>query len=254
MINLAIECALEAGDLLLDCFGKVKQIEQKGDRDFATEADKSAEALIVDKIKTQFPSHGILAEENEKKDLDNEWLWIIDPLDGTHNFINEIDIFGVSVGLLHKGEFVGGVIYMPKDKELYVAEAGGGAYKNNQRISVSQKSDLKEASVSFDSSIRHNPDKILPILGNVADKVFNVRMFGSSVRQLSYVAEGKLDLAIEFHDKPWDFAAGVCIIREAGGSFFDLNAKAPTAQTVGYVAANKNICSKAFKEFFKLDV
>lgn len=250
MIEFAVNIAKEAGNFLLDNFGKVKNIESKGDRNFATELDKEAEKLIVSKIKSKFPSHGILAEELERKDLDNEWLWIVDPLDGTHNFMRNIDIFGVSIGILHRQQFIGGVIYIPKDNELYAGEKNNGAYKNSQRIHVSRKKELKECSVSFDSSIRYQPKKMLPVLEKVADKVFNVRMFGSSARLLSYVAEGKLDFAIEFHDMPWDFAAGVCIIKEAGGEFTDLRRNLPTSKTIGYVASNGLIHSEIFKSFF----
>ena len=154
MINLAIEAAREAGKFLFDNFGKVKEIYTKGDRNLATELDRKAEEMIAGRIKTKYPAHGILGEEKERKELDNEWLWIIDPLDGTHNFIRGIDIFGVSIGIVHNNEFVAGVIYMPKDDELYSAESGSGAYKNSSPIHTSERSSLEDCSISFDSSIR----------------------------------------------------------------------------------------------------
>ena len=138
-------------------------------------------------------------------------------MDGTHNFIRDINIFGVSIGILCDSEFVAGVIYMPKDDELYVSEKGSGAYKNGNRIRVSKTDNLKECSLSFDSSLRYQPDIMLKVLGELAMESFNVRMLGSSVRVLSYVAEGNLDYSVEFFDQPWDFAGGVCLIEEAGG-------------------------------------
>jgi myo-inositol-1(or 4)-monophosphatase len=241
MVNLAIEAAKLAGKFLLDNFGKVIQIHSKGDRNLATEIDRGAEKIIVDMIKRRFPTHGILAEEKERKDIDNDYLWIIDPLDGTHNYIRNINIFGVSIGLVHKGQFILGVIYMPSEDELYVGEEGNGAYKNEKKISVSDKDKLKECSISFDSSIRYSPQVMIPALEKLVKEVFNIRMLGSSARILSYVAEGKLDAAVEYHDRPWDFAAGVCLIKEAGGIFTDLGGRSPTYKTVGYIAANKVI-------------
>ncbi len=250
MVNLAVEVAKEAGNFLLENFGKVKEIQSKGDRNLATEVDRKAEDIIVEKIKKVYPAHGILGEEKERKNLDNEWLWIIDPLDGTHNFIRNIDIFGVSIGLVYKNEFVLGVIYMPKDDEMYVGEKNNGAYKNGKRIYTSEKSILKECSVSFDSSIRYSPGRMLSVLEKVAREVFNIRMFGSSARILSYVAEGKLDFAIEFHDRPWDFAAGVTLIKEAGGQFTDLKGFPPTPKTIGYIASNSAIYPQVLDKFF----
>ena len=250
MINLAIDAAREAGKFLFDNFGKVKEIYTKGDRNLATELDRKAEEMIVERIKAKYPAHGILGEEKERRGLDNEWLWIVDPLDGTHNFIRGIDIFGVSIGIAHNNEFIAGVIYMPKDDELYSAESGSGAYKNGSPIHTSDRTSLKDCSISFDSSIRYNPKRTLDVLNGVSIEVFNIRMFGSSVRTLTYVAEGKLDFAIEFHDRPWDFAGGVAIVKEAGGKFSDLRGKSPTPKTIGYIASNGIIHPQVLNNFF----
>ncbi|MDD4955351.1 MAG: inositol monophosphatase [Candidatus Omnitrophica bacterium] len=238
IVNLAIDAAKEAGIYLLNNFGKISNIESKGDRNLATNLDKEAERMIVDKIKSKFPGHGILAEEGGASDLESDFLWIIDPLDGTHNFIRNINIFGVSIGILHRNKFVAGVVYMPVDDELYAAEKGSGAYKNNEQIKVSPNKELKECSISFDSTIRYSPDVMLDVLGDLAKEVFNIRMFGSSARILSYLAEGKLDFAVEFCDRPWDFAGSVSIIEEAGGKITDLKGSSVTHKTIGYIASN----------------
>jgi myo-inositol-1(or 4)-monophosphatase len=238
IINLAQAAAKEAGDFLLGNFGKISKIESKGDRNLATNLDKEAEKIIVDKIIAKFPSHGILAEEGGSTGLDKDYIWIIDPLDGTHNFIRGINIFGVSIGVIHKGLFIAGVIYMPVEKELYLGEKGSGAYKNSKRIYVSKTKNLKECSISFDSSIRYSPEIMLKTLGDLAREVFNIRMLGSSARVLAYIAEGKLDFAVEFYDRPWDFAGGVCIIEEAGGKLTALKGTALTHKTIGYIASN----------------
>ncbi|MFC1594691.1 inositol monophosphatase family protein, partial [Candidatus Omnitrophota bacterium] len=241
VITVAIEAAQQAGTFLVDNFGKISQIDSKGDRSLATNLDREAEKIIVDMIKTKFPGHGIMAEEGGAEGNHDEYLWIIDPLDGTHNYIRNINIFGVCVGVVYKGEFVAGVIAMPVDKELYVAEKGNGAYKNDEKIAISAQTDLSQCSLSFDSSISKSADVMSAVLHDVALNVFNVRMFGSSARILSYVAEGKLDGSIEFHDLPWDFAAGVCLIEEAGGVITQLNGQPLTATSTGYTAANKTI-------------
>ncbi|MFA5271560.1 MAG: inositol monophosphatase, partial [Candidatus Omnitrophota bacterium] len=236
--NLAVSLAKEAGIFLLNNFGKVGKIESKGDRNLATNLDKEAEKMIVGRIKSKFPGHGILAEEGGGSGLDKDYLWIIDPLDGTHNFIRDINIFGVSIGVLYKGKFVTGVIYMPVDDELYVGEEGAGAYKNDKKIKISSYRELKECSISFDSSIRYSPEIMLEVLGDLAKEVFNIRMLGSSVRALSYIAEGKLDFSVEFHDRPWDFSGGVCLLEEAGGKITDLKGNPVTYKTMGYIASN----------------
>ena len=151
MLKTAINAAREAGSFLKENFGNVHHIKSKGDRNLATEIDQKAEHIIVTAIKNTFPGHGILAEENVRTNLENEWLWIIDPLDGTHNYIRKIDIYGVSIGLIHKGQFVLGVIYIPSSDEMYYAEHNNGAFLNEKKISVSNISQLNECSVSFDT-------------------------------------------------------------------------------------------------------
>ena len=250
IVNLGIECAREAGIFLLNNFGKITSIESKGDRNFATNLDKEAENMIIDKIKTKFPQHGILAEESGSRDIEKDYLWIIDPLDGTHNFIRDINIFGVSIGVIYKQKFIAGIIYMPGEDELYVGEKRNGSYKNDKKIQVSSVSELKDCSISFDSSIRYSPAVMLDTLGSLAREVFNVRMFGSSVRVLSYIAEGKLDFAVEFHDRPWDFAGGVCIIEEAHGKLISLNDTPLTYKTIGYIASNAKIHDSVKKIVF----
>jgi myo-inositol-1(or 4)-monophosphatase len=245
IVTTALEAAKEAGKFLLENFGKISQIQKKSDRNFATNLDKEAEDMIINRVKARFPSHGIIAEESGNQNSESDYLWIIDPLDGTHNFMRDIDIFGVSIGVVHKNNFVAGVIYMPKDDELYVGEENNGAYKNSKKISVSTADNLKDCSISFDSSIRYSPGVMLKVLGDLADQVFNVRMLGSSARHLSYVAEGKFDFSVEFHDRPWDFAGGACIIKEAGGHIFELKGGPLTLKSVGYIASGANIYDKA---------
>ncbi len=241
VLDVAIKSARLAGDFLLDQFGKISQIESKGDRSLVTNLDKKAEQMIRNEIESNFPKHGIIGEEEGKQIKGSDYIWIIDPLDGTHNYIRKINIFGVSIGIVYKNKFIAGVVYMPEDNHLYAAESGAGAYKNKDKISVSGCCKLDEASIAFDSSIRQSPEVMLDALGALAREVFNVRMFGSSARTLSYVAEGCLDCAVEFHDRPWDFSGSVAIIEEAGGKLTSLRGDPLTYETVGYIASNEKI-------------
>lgn len=238
LVKIGQIAAKQAGQYLINNFGKIDRIEIKGDRNLATDIDKKAEQIIVDRIKTEFPTHGIFAEESGKEKINTEYTWIIDPLDGTHNYIHNIEIFGVSLGVIHKGDFIVGIVYLPCQKELYIGEKGNGAYKNGEKISVSTTEKLKECSISFDSSIRYSPDLMLKALNKLSKNVFNIRMFGSSARFLTYLAEGKIDLAVEFNDQPWDYAGSVSIIQEAGGKITTLKGKKLSYETVGYIASN----------------
>lgn len=244
MLETAKSAAKKAGDYLLSNFSNIKEVVSKGDRNLATDLDREAERIVADILTKEFPEHGIIAEEAIKKNTDRDYLWIIDPLDGTHNFIRGIDIFGVSIGLWYKDDFILGVVYIPGEKEMYWAQKGKGAFKNGQSITVSNTADIKMASGSFDSSIRYAPGVMLKALGNIACSCFNIRMFGSSARALTYLAEGKLDFVVEFHDRPWDYAGSVCIIKEAGGTFQDLKGNALSPRTIGYIASSVAIYSE----------
>ena len=236
--EIAVKAAEQAGRILVDNFGRTIKIKDKGDWSLVSEVDIAAEEKIIGLIKKACPQDSILSEEGRGKiAIGSDFKWIIDPLDGTHNYIKGITVFGVSIALEFKNEVVLGVIYMPLANELYTAEKGKGAYLNNKKISVSER-DLSRATLSYDSSIRYNKKPMIDCLERVSDKVFNIRMFGSSVRSLSYVAEGKIDLAIEFNDKPWDFAAGLILVEEAGGRATDLRGNKWSIASAGYVASN----------------
>lgn len=235
--DLAIRAAKEAGKVLVDNFGRVIKTKAKSDRDLVTDIDLRAEEKIVKLIKKDYPDDDILSEESRYPFLDSEFKWIIDPLDGTHNYIHNIGIFGTSIALEFKGEVVIGVIYMPLTDELYVGGKGKGAYLNGRRINVSKRG-IEQATVVYDSSIRYNKKPMLSGLGELVDRVFNVRMFGSTCRSLSYVASGQVEAEIEFNDKVWDFAAGLLLVEEAGGESTDFQGRRWTTDTKRYIASN----------------
>ncbi len=243
--NVAVIAAKQAGRMLSKRFGRIKRIKAKGDRDLVTDIDLAAEGIIKHQILKNFPQDSILSEENSHEQ-ESDLKWIIDPLDGTHNYIHNINIFGTSIALAYKDEIVIGVIYMPQDDELYVAERGGGAYLNRRRIFVSQRK-MKQATLIFDSSIRYQKSIMLDDLGELIDRVFNVRMFGSTVRGLTYVAQGKAEAEVEYNDKLWDFAAGLLLVEEAGGKVTDLSGRRWSIKTRGYIASNGKIHNQLLK-------
>ena len=244
--GIAIKAAQQVGEILINNFKKPIKIKSKKDKSLVTEIDLAAERKIVELIKSKYPQDNILSEENKFKTSDSDFRWIIDPLDGTHNYIRRIEIFGTSIALEFKGKMILGVIYLPLTKKLYLAEKSKGAYLNSRRINVSKRN-LKNSTMVYDSSIRYNKKPILASLEKIVDKVFNLRMFGSSVYHLSSIAEGKIDLDIEFNDKLWDFAAGLLLVEEAGGKATDFAGKKWNSSTKGYIASNGIIHQKVLR-------
>jgi len=209
--------AREAGALLMSHFGKV-EYTYKGDVDLVTVADKQAEALIVERIKKQFPDHGIMGEEGARANAGSEYVWYIDPLDGTTNFAHGYPVFCVSIGLEHKGKRVAGAIYDPTRDELFSAEAGHGAELDGKRIHVSKTDNLGEALVAtgFPTKKRHkNPN--IHFYHHITMRTHGIRRGGSAALDLAYVACGRYDAYWEFILNPWDTAAGVLLVEEAGG-------------------------------------
>jgi myo-inositol-1(or 4)-monophosphatase len=245
-LALAKKAANKIGRLLLENFNKNKKISRKKDGSLVTAIDVKAEKLAVKLIKQAFPLDGILAEEGGNSSSKNGFVWIIDPIDGTHNYIRGIDIFGTSIAVQYKGKIVVGLIYMPCAKEMYTAIKGQGAFLNGKRIKVSNNK-LRASTMVYDSTISMNKKKMLESLDVISGRVFNIRMLGSTARSLSYVAEGKADLEVEFNDKLWDFAAGLLLVEEAGGKFTDFNNSKKVRATQAYVASNGKIHSQVLK-------
>jgi myo-inositol-1(or 4)-monophosphatase len=216
------EVAREAGALLMDYFVQRVKIEYKGEADLVTVADRTSEALIRDRLRQRWPGFDMLGEEGGLQDTGNDYRWYIDPLDGTTNFAHGFPVFCVSMGLDYKGERIAGVIYDPTRDELFAAEQGSGAYLNQQRIQVSQIANLAESLVAtgFPSHKRHKNPNIF-FYHQITLHTHGVRRAGSAALDLCYVACGRLDGFWEFNLNPWDTAAGVLMVQEAGGRVTD---------------------------------
>jgi len=210
--------AREAGALLKDFFSRSIGYEYKGDVDLVTEADRNSEKLIIERIRAQFPDHDIMGEEGGRRETGSAFRWYVDPLDGTTNFAHGFPVFCVSLGLEHAGELIAGVIYDPTRDELFAAEKGSGAYLNGARMQVSKTKHLSEAllATGFPSHKRHkNPN--IHFYHQITLRSHGVRRAGSASLDLANVASGRVDGFWEFNLNPWDTAAGVVLVREAGG-------------------------------------
>jgi myo-inositol-1(or 4)-monophosphatase len=217
-LETAVEIAREAGALLSTYLERRIGFELKGEFDLVTEADRASERLVVERLRSHFPSHGIEAEEGGGHDGPSEYRWYVDPLDGTTNFAHGYPVFNVTLALAKGAEMIAGVIFDPTRPDMFTAERGGGAYLNNKRIRVSKTKRLDDvlAATGFPSRKRHQNVNI-HFYHQMAMATHGVRRSGSAAIDLAYVACGRLDAFWEFGLNPWDFAAGWLLVEEAGG-------------------------------------
>lgn len=214
--------AREAGALLMEFFDQNIKIEYKGDANLVTEADRKSETLIRERILARWPGHEILGEEQGLRGSGGDYRWYVDPLDGTTNFAHGFPVFCVSIGLEHKGQLIMGVVYDPTRDELFAAERGSGAFLNEQRMHVSKTPRLAESLVAtgFPSHKRHKNPNIF-FYHQITMRSHGVRRAGSAALDLCSVASGRFDAFWEFNLNPWDTAAGVLLVEEAGGRVTD---------------------------------
>ncbi|WP_428776310.1 inositol-1-monophosphatase [Vibrio sp.] len=226
MLNIAIRAARKAGNHIAKSLENAEKIEStlKGNNDFVTNVDKEAEALIIDTIKNSYPEHNIVAEENgviEGKDKDVQW--IIDPLDGTTNFVKGLPHFSVSIAVRIKGKTEVACVYDPMRNDLFTAQRGAGAQLNNSRIRVKQLKDLQGTvlATGFPYKQKQHSESYLKVLSSLFGECADFRRTGSAALDLCYVASGRVDGFFELGLKPWDIAAGELIAREAGAIVTD---------------------------------
>ena len=221
LANIAVLAARAAGNLIMRNYDRADslKIERKGKSDFVTQVDRGAEAEIVKIIRKHYPDHAILGEEGGASGRDAEVRWIIDPLDGTTNFLHALPHFAVSIGVQVRGRLEHGVVYAPCTQDLYVASRNEGATLNSKRIRVSKAKEMEDALVGTGFPIR-NPETLdvyLPMMRRVAENTAGLRRAGAAALDLAYVAAGRLDAFFELNLKPWDIAAGIVLVQEAGG-------------------------------------
>jgi myo-inositol-1(or 4)-monophosphatase len=221
MIRVAMEAAREAGRFLKLSVGKVRNVQVKLDqeRNLVSEIDRGAEEKIISIIHRHYPSHAILAEESGGNEAPADYKWIIDPLDGTTNFLHGVPIFCVSIGIERKGEVIAGVVYDSNLDEMFTAEKGAGAFLNGKRMKVSSVNSLRSGLLvtGFPYNVTANPNNIVQHFNNFLMTAQGMRRLGSAAMDLAYVAAGRFEGFYELVLNPWDMAAGALFVTEAGG-------------------------------------
>ena len=258
-INLITRACMKASKSLIRDLGEIEHLQgsTKGHGDFVTSADKRTEKILIDELQKSHPEYGIITEELgiiNKLNVKNRW--IIDPIDGTMNFLNGVPQFAISIGYEEDGEIKCGVIFNPITNEMFCAEKGNGAYLNNSRIRVSNKKKIKDALIvtggpKGSSKIK---DKIFTEYINVSKNVSNVRKFGSAALDIAYVACGRFDGYWQRELNYWDIAAGIIILKEAGGfvDFFEEDKSSPLKKNI--LATNTNIHDELRELIKKKDI
>jgi myo-inositol-1(or 4)-monophosphatase len=228
-LETATDIAREAAALVREFAGQNIGFELKGDYDLVTAADRASENRIVERLRAEFPSHSIVGEEGgERAGSSTEYRWYVDPLDGTTNFAHGFPVYNVTLGLERNGELIAGVIADPTRDEIFTAERGAGAFLNGKPIHVSKVNRIEDAlaATGFPSRRRHQNVNI-HFFYQMAMLSHGVRRPGAAALDLAYVACGRLDLFWEFHLHPWDMAAGILLVQEAGGVCSDMRGAAP---------------------------
>lgn len=256
MIKNIIEIAAEAGNLIRDGFGREISIDFKsGQNDLVTEIDKASESLIVNYIRRNFPSHGILAEEGNRINTDAEFVWVIDPLDGTTNFAHSLPIFAVSIGVQKNGETIAGVVLDVMNNIIYSAEKKSGSFANDIKITVSSRKSLNESLLvtGFPYNIKENPENTFERFELLTKSSRGMRRLGSAAIDFCYLAKGVFDGFWEVHLHPWDICAGKLIVEEAGGWVTDFKGNPINIYSKKILASNGKIHNEMVRFMNKID-
>ena len=252
-ITIMMTAARKAARSILRDFGELEklQVSIKGQNDFVTMADIKAQEIIHYELSRARTDHGFLMEEGKIKNniKENEYTWIIDPIDGTLNFMNGIPYFAISIALNFKDKIIAGVVYDPVHNDFYWAEEGIGAYINNQRLRVKNKKTLDKSIIALGIPFlgRGDHQQHIKIQQEVMSKVAGLRRFGAASLDLAFVAAGRVDGFWEFGLSPWDVAAGIILVKEAGGLAIGIDNKENPLLTGNIVAGNVNIVQELQK-------
>ena len=253
IVNIAIRAARQAGDIIMRATDRIDTltIKTKMQNDYVSEVDQKAEQEIINIIHTAFPDHAILAEESGEQS-GNEFQWIIDPLDGTTNYLHQFPQYAVSIAVKQKGRLEHAVVYDPLKDELFSASRGAGAQMNGRRLRVSQAKGLEGAllGTGFPFKDQRYIDTYLKMFREMMIPTAGIRRAGSAALDLSYVAAGRLDGFWELDLKPWDMAAGLLLIQEAGGMVSDIEGGHAIFETGHVIAANPRIFKAMVKVLY----
>ncbi|MES9971026.1 MAG: inositol-1-monophosphatase [Candidatus Thiodiazotropha sp.] len=250
MLTIAVRAAREAGRIITRNFNRIDRltISDKGSNDFVSEVDRNAEAVIINLLREKYPHHAILAEESGNQGSDDH-VWIIDPLDGTTNFLHGFPQFAVSIALKVKGRLEVGVVYDPISEEMYTACRGEGALLNDKKIRVSNRKGLNGALLGTGLPYRdfRFTDNYMGMLRALIKETAGVRRPGSAALDFAYVAAGRMDGFWELGLREWDFAAGALLVREAGGLVTDIGGGERYLETGNVIAGNIKVHNAMLK-------
>ena len=245
-INVLVKTCRKASKTLIRDFGEIEnlQVSLKGPGDFVTASDKKVEKIIIEELQKARPNYSILSEEIGEIKNDSEFKWIIDPIDGTANFLHGIPHFAISIGLEQNSEIICGIIYDPIKDEMFTAEKGNGSYLNNQRMRVSSRSKLKDCIISTGGPAYDSRDKelVLKEYKNFSSEaLIPIRKMGSASLDMAYVAAGRCDGFWQRDLNYWDIAAGIILIKESGGYVTDFSGHNEYIENKTLIAANSKI-------------
>jgi myo-inositol-1(or 4)-monophosphatase len=247
MLTTAVKAARKAGSIITRASSDLDKltVRSKRQNDFVSEVDNAAEEAIISTLKDAYPSHGFLAEESGEKDSRAEYVWVIDPLDGTTNFLHGFPQYCVSIGLTHKGVAQQAVVYDPNRNELFTATRGAGAYLNDRRIRVSRTDKLQAALITTGFPFRDLEalDEYMRMFRHMTQSCAGIRRPGAAALDLAWVAAGRADGFWEIGLSPWDMVAGALLVREAGGLVGDTDGEEGYLASGRIVAANGKVFS-----------
>jgi myo-inositol-1(or 4)-monophosphatase len=244
MLNIAVKAARRAGNLIHRAADNLDHltVTKKSHADYVSEVDRAAERIIIESLLEAYPSHAILAEESGAQG-ESEYVWIIDPLDGTTNFLHGVPQYAVSIGLQHNGIMTQAVIYDPTKNDLFTATRGRGAFRNDKRLRVSKRKEMADSLIGtgFPYTNFEHMDAYMAIFTDVMQKSAGLRRPGAASLDLAWTAAGRYDGFFETGLKPWDMAAGALLITEAGGMVSDLHGSDTYLKTGHICAGNPDI-------------
>lgn len=244
--------ALEAGQLSLEEYARLTEqdIAFKSPKDLVTAADKNVEQFIVNEISKEFPEHSIFGEETGRHRHNGDYCWVIDPIDGTASFVHELPFYSISIALQHHGQTIQAAVFAPRLNELFYAERGKGAFLGTRKLKVSTRSKLQDAMLATGfACLRADwPDNNLKYFNRIMPEIRGIRRHGSAALDLCYVAAGRFDTYWEMNLQPYDYAAGILLVTEAGGKVYDFTGGGDYSAK-GIIATNGKIDAK-LKKFF----
>ena len=253
-INVLEKICDKVSKVIIRDFGEVEklQVSRKGPGDFVTKTDKKVERIIIEELEKARPKYGFIAEESGERKNESEFNWVIDPIDGTSNFMHGIPHFAISIALEKNGEVISGIVCDPIKNETFYAEKGRGAYLNNRRIRVSSRKSLDEVIGLYGCPpmIKIDGNKFFDQIKKASSQIHKLRNYGSAALDFAYVAAGRADFAWYDHLNYWDYAAGKIILLEAGGAITDFDGKSFVKQKETFIS-NSYIHDEVIKILFK---